>query len=164
MKRRLTSTITVAVLLLAFGAAEGVDGLSADPAAPTFAPDTVTVELSPKNDSGVSGEAHLVHGDSLLHVGLTATGLEAGNEYPAHIHQGSCSGGGGVVAGVGPLAATSSGEAETNTGVPLTTLMEARKEGDGEHAFFLQIHLPDGTPAACGDVEHEKEETEQGAR
>lgn len=161
MKRRITSAVTVAVLLLAFGVAEGVDDLSAEPAGPTFAPDTVTVDLVPKNDSGISGEAHLVHGDSLLHVGLTATGLEAGSEYPAHIHQGSCSSGGGVVAGIGPLAATSNGEAGTNTGVPLSTLMEANEEGDGEHAFFLQIHLPDGTPAACGDVEHEKEEKEE---
>lgn len=157
MNRRLTSTVTVAILLVAFGVAESVDGLSAEPAGPALSPDTVTVELAPKNDSGISGEAHLVHGDSLLHVGVAATGLEAGSEYPAHIHRGSCSRGGGVVAGIGPVVGTASDTAGANAEVPLSTLMEAKEENDGEHAFFLQLHLPDGTPAACGDVEHGQE-------
>ena len=114
--------------MIALGIATTADRAEGNPDGSAVAPDTVTGELTPKNDSGISGMAQLVHGDSLLHVGLTTTGLEAGEEYPAHVHQGTYESGGGVVTGVGPVtkpsaehevgeatAATRTGRSEART-------------------------------------------------
>lgn len=104
----------------------------------------VDLSLSPKNQSGVSGRARLhQHGDS-LHVSLRLTGLDPGASYPAHVHHGTCQTGGGVAVGLNAVSGRDS------TGTSSTTFLASTVSPDS--AYFLQAHLPEGTPAACGDV------------
>lgn len=136
------------------GAPDAPDGVPLDrPSA-----DTTMVELSSKNDSGIRARARLVRGEDQLRVAVAAVGLDAGEEYPAHIHQGTCEEGGGVAAGLEPVQRESE-EDDAGTSVstvPMEELKEAKEKAESEHpSFFLQIHLPDGTPAACGDIEKE---------
>ncbi len=105
--------------------------------------DSFQVTLGPKNQSGIEGTATIRHMADTVHVTVSLTGLTSGNSYPAHIHQGTCQEGGGVAAGLTAVeAADGSGSSETQ--VPASELSM-----DASH--FLQAHLPDGTPAACGD-------------
>ena len=51
---------------------------------------TIVLTLDPQNRSGVGGTATLVrHGDT-TEVQLALTGNKPGEQYPAHIHQGTC--------------------------------------------------------------------------
>lgn len=104
----------------------------------------VEVMLSPKNQSGIAGSATLRHRADTLRVSLRLTGLEGGNSYPAHIHQGTCQKGGGVAAGLTSVTA------QDSTGTSETRIPASKLTMDG--SYFVQAHLPDGTPAACGDL------------
>lgn len=106
--------------------------------------DSVRVTLAPKNESGVKGTATIRQPADTVHVTVSLTGLSSGSSYPAHIHEGTCQGGGGVAAGLTPVKpADGSGSSETR--IPAASLsMDA--------SYFVQAHLPDGTPAACGDL------------
>ena len=108
------------------------------------AADSVQVALAPKNESGIQGSATIRHSADTVHVTIRLSGLTAGNSYPAHLHEGTCQGGGGVAAGLTSVkAADGSGSSETR--IPAADLsMDA--------SYFVQAHLPDGTPAACGDL------------
>lgn len=160
MIERFAPMAAIASLLMALGLPAAADAAPAAPDDPEATADTVTVRLSPKNDSGVRARARLVHGEQELSVALSAVGVEAGEEYPAHIHQGSCESGGGVVAAVGPVTRAEGAQAgQATSTVALDKLKQAKEKAEGEHPdFFLQVHLPDGTPAACGDIEKEKKE------
>lgn len=123
---------------------EAAEMQEADTARAGEAGEAVDVTLAPRNESGVEGRARLHHHGDTLHVTVRLTGLESGNDYPVHIHQGTCAEGGGVAAG---LTSVSAGEGTGNSesSVPADELsMDA--------SYFVQAHLPDGTPAACGDV------------
>lgn len=158
-------TLVLTAFLVAFGLpAAAVAAPAGAPDAPDRVPldrpsaDTTMVELSPKNDTGIRARARLVHGEDQLRVAVAAVGIDAGEEYPAHIHQGTCDEGGGVAAGLEPVQKESEDDdAGTSVStVSMETLKEAKEEAESEHpSFFLQIHLPDGTPAACGDIEKE---------
>lgn len=103
-----------------------------------------SVALTPKNQSGIRGEAVVaLRGDS-IRVRLSLTGLEAGTSYPAHVHKGTCRAGGGVA------TALTSVTARDSTGTSATTFAATAVSPDS--AYYLQAHLSDGTPAACGDV------------
>ena len=104
----------------------------------------VSVTLSPKNESGIRGRALLARQGDSIRVRLTLSGLEPGTSYPAHVHEGTCQAGGGVATALAGVAA------EDTTGASTTTFAASAVSPDG--AYFLQAHLPDGTPAACGDV------------
>lgn len=137
----------------------------------------VTVTLESKNDSGITGTAVLAaapeaESPDAHTVTLELSGLEAGQTYPAHIHGGTCDEGGGVVAALESVAAEAEMASATTTITPDQLAMGetadeptemAAEEEEGEEAhgpLFIQVHLPDGTPAACGNVpmmEHEHE-------
>lgn len=166
MSKRFASTVTAASFLLALGVLATADAAAATPAAAadTVEADTITVELSPKAESGVRARARLVHDEDHVRVGIAARGIEVGDEYPAHIHRGTCEEGGGVVADVGPVtrSAEDGDVGQATATVPVEELKQAKEESEAEHpSFFLQIHLPDGTPAACGDVVKEEKEKEE---
>lgn len=79
-----------------------------------------------------------------VHVTVELGGLTSGESYPVHIHQGTCQEGGGVAVGLNAVEATDgSGSSETSFAAGDLSM-------DASH--FVQAHLPDGTPAACGDV------------
>lgn len=104
----------------------------------------VDVTLAPKNETGIDGEARLDHHGDSVHVSLRLRGLDSGASYPAHIHRGSCQEGGGVAAGLTSVSpADGAGTSETTVAAGQLSMDEN---------YFLQAHLPDGTPAACGDV------------
>lgn len=108
------------------------------------AADSVRVTLAPRNQSGIEGTATVRHMADTVHVTVSLTGLTAGNSYPAHIHQGTCQGGGGVAAGL------TSVKAGDGSGMSQTRIPAAKLSMDA--SYFVQAHLPDGTPAACGDL------------
>lgn len=108
------------------------------------AADSVQITLAPKNESGIEGTATIRHMADTVHVTVRLSGLTSGNSYPAHIHQGTCQEGGGVAAGLTSVKAAD-GSGGSQTRIPASKLsMDA--------SYFVQAHLPDGTPAACGDV------------
>lgn len=106
-----------------------------------------SVTLVPKNESGVNGTAMLRESGDSLRVDVRLAGLTSGESYPVHIHQGTCQEGGGVAAGLNDVAAADS------TGSSTTSVAKSALDADRRH--FVQAHLPDGTPAACGDVPSE---------
>lgn len=104
----------------------------------------VQISLAPRNESGIEGTATIQRGADTVHVSVSLMGLESGNSYPAHVHEGSCQEGGGVAAGLTSVEA-GNGEGSSETRIPAGEL-----SADG--SYFVQAHLPDGTPAACGNV------------
>lgn len=104
----------------------------------------VQISLAPRNESGIEGTATIRRGADSVRVSVSLMGLESGNSYPAHVHEGSCQEGGGVAAGLTSVEAQD-GEGSSETRIPASEL-----SADG--SYFVQAHLPDGTPAACGNV------------
>jgi hypothetical protein len=116
-----------------------------------------TAALAPKNESGITGSVVLTeHGDSVT-VAVMIDGGTPGTSYPSHIHAGSCDQPGGVAA---PLAGVtvgpdSSGMATTTVAASVIEAEEAGGAEDAEEddgAWLVQVHLPGGTPAACGEI------------
>lgn len=108
------------------------------------AADSVRVTLAPKNESGIEGTATIRRGADTVRVRVRLTGLTSGNSYPAHIHRGTCQKGGGVAAGLTAVKA-GDGSGTSRTRIPASKLEMGA-------SYFVQAHLPDGTPAACGDL------------
>jgi hypothetical protein len=105
-----------------------------------------SISLSPKNDSGITGTAEVsAAGSDSVQVKVSLKGIEQGKEYPTHIHHGSCATEGPVAQ---PLNSVT-GMADS-TGTSTTTVAHALFMPDS--SYFVQSHLPDGTPAACGDI------------
>ena len=138
--------------LAACGEAGEMDEAPADTAAAETdtAADTAeargALQLEPKNESGITGEAYTeaAPGDSAVVV-LELEGLEEGTEYPAHVHSGRCETGGGVAAALNPVT----GDAE-GAGTSRTTVATAQFSDTLD--YYVQAHLPDGTPASCANV------------
>lgn len=122
---------------------EQAAGQAGDTAEAVASDAAVDVALAPKNQSGIEGTARIRHADT-VHVTVRLEGLSSGESYPVHIHQGTCQEGGGVAVGLTSVQATD------GTGSSETSVAAAELSMDASH--FVQAHLPDGTPAACGDV------------
>lgn len=104
-----------------------------------------TVPLASKNGSGITGTARLTpRGDSLA-VQVNLSGLTEGASYAAHVHEGSCESGGGVAVGLNAVTGRADGTGSSTKRIAAATLQASQ-------GYFVQAHLPDGTPAACGDV------------
>ncbi len=104
-----------------------------------------TATLAAKNNSGITGTASLTaNGDSTT-VSVTLNGGKADTEYPTHIHMGDCANPGDVVAPLTSVKVGADGSGTSTTVVPSAKL-------EGQAALLVQSHLPDGTPAACGDL------------
>lgn len=108
-------------------------------------PGAVTVSLSPKNDSGITGEAKIRRSGESIRVALLLRGLRPEGSYPAHIHKGTCKAGGGVATGLSSVSSNRSKMGTSQTTIDATALSP-------DSSYFLQAHLPDGTPAACGNI------------
>lgn len=106
-----------------------------------------TVDLTPKNDSGITGTAVIEEtagGDS-LRVSLTLNGLAEGNQYPAHIHTGTCQQTGGVAVGLTGVTGQAGGSGTSTSTVAADAL-------SADQSYYVQAHLPNGTPASCGNL------------
>lgn len=104
-----------------------------------------SASVSPKNDSGMQGHVMVSSGADELTIKLEVLGLKGDTEYPVHLHRGGCEGGGEVVAELNSPTVASVG-----LGSSLTSLSPDAMERD--RSYFVQLHRPDGTPAACADV------------
>lgn len=113
--------------------------------APQQGPVAVTVSLSTKNNSGLEGEAKLRRRGESFQVALLLQGLSPKGEYPAHIHEGTCQAGGGVATALAPVSSDGNKIGTSQSTVDATVLSP-------DTSYFLQAHLPNGTPAACGNV------------
>jgi LPXTG-motif cell wall-anchored protein len=110
--------------------------------ATTQAQQSVTINLSPQNDSGQTGTAVLTPDGAGTKVVLTLA--NAPGPHPAHIHTGSCPTPGAVVF---PLTSVTDGKSETTVAASIADIMKA------PHA--INIHKsPQEIPVytSCGNV------------
>lgn len=118
-------------------------------------------------------------------VTVSLSGATEGT-YPVHIHRGTCESGGGVATALTSITVEAGEQMASSTTVVTPEQLaaadpqgKARAKGEGEaeeemveagmgeeagdkmeHGpLFIQAHLPDGTPAACGNISHEGEDT-----
>src|SRR5215471_16275710 len=109
------------------------------------AQDTVTVTLSPENNSGISGTATLTAMGSQTQVVINVTGEPAGASEPDHIHTGQC---GPTLGGVKfPLKNVENGTSTTTVNTTLASL-----ETGG---FAINLHESAaniGHFIACGNI------------
>lgn len=108
----------------------------------TQAQQSVTIALSPQNDSGQSGTAVLTSEGAGTKVVITLS--NAPGPHPAHIHTGSCPNPGAVVY---PLTPVTNGRSETVVAASLSDILRA------PHA--INVHKsPQEIPVytACGNV------------
>lgn len=104
-----------------------------------------SASVSPKNESGMQGHVMVSAGSDSLTIKLEVLGLKGGTEYPAHLHSGTCEEGGDVLADLNPPTVASVGLGSSLTALSPDVMETGR-------SYFVQLHLPDGTPAACADV------------
>lgn len=104
-----------------------------------------TVSLAARNESGVTGTATVRAAGDFLEIEVNFQGLTEGESYPVHLHEGSCSAGGGVAAPIGEVTGGTDGTGSASTSI-------ARADLSVDATYFVQGHLPDGTPAVCGDA------------
>lgn len=125
-------------------AMEGGGAAAGDTAADTTR--ATTFELSTKGQTGITGTATVrPSGADSLEVRVELAGLDQGASYPAHVHEGTCSEGGPVGTPLNNVSGVAGGVGEGTT-------VLARSDLSAGQAYFVQVHLPDGTPAACGDL------------
>jgi hypothetical protein len=117
--------------------------------APPPTPAPVTVTLAAKNRSRITGTVVLTaKGDSTA-IEVTLNGGHSGTTYPSHIHFGHCDKPGGVVVPLTSVKVGANGSGTSTTMVATSTLDSAR----AQHGSLLeQSHLPNGRPAACGEI------------
>jgi hypothetical protein len=125
---------------------------AANAPAPSPAPAAVnsgtqaTIELATLNGSGITGEVSAVADGGTSTLTLKISGAPADSSVPGHIHYGRCAQPGNVTAPLTPIDVKKdgTGTSTTTVNIAMSTLM------DGGH--YVQVHKPDGTPAACGDL------------
>lgn len=135
---RATLAAAATVALVACGGGDG------EPARADDGNATRVVSFQALNESGMMGSLMLAPGGESMTVKVEVLGLQEGREYPAHLHTGSCREGGDVARELEALTVNTLGIGSSSTLVP-RSLTES-----GSH--FVQVHLPDGTPAACADL------------
>lgn len=181
----------VASLALLLGLASGTAAQEMEEKAEAEEKAEMTVTLEAKNESGITGKAEIARAAEAEkphahEITVNISGAAAGT-YPAHVHRGTCESGGGVATALTSITVEGAGSMASSTTVvtpdqlaaadPSEAEQQAETEGmveaglredeKREHGpLFIQVHLPDGTPAACGDVQHgskgEKQEKEGG--
>src|SRR3954464_141852 len=108
----------------------------------TQAQQSVTIALSPQNDSGQSGTAVLTSEGAGTKVVITLS--NAPGPHPAHIHSGSCPNPGAVVF---PLTSVTNGRSETTVAASIADILKS------PHA--INVHKsPQEIPfyTSCGNV------------
>lgn len=102
--------------------------------------------VSAKNESGMQGHVIVSAGSDALTIKLEVLGLKGGTQYPTHLHSGTCEEGGDVVAELNSPTVASVGLGSSLTELSPDTMQAGQP-------YFVQLHQPDGTPAACANVE-----------
>lgn len=148
MSTRSAATVLLTAASLAVLACSGGDSAQQEQASASESASgsQYSASVSSKNDSGMQGHVMVSAGSDSLTIKLEVLGLQGGTEYPAHLHSGTCEEGGEVVADLNSPTVASVG-----LGSSLTELSPDAMEAG--QSYFVQLHLPDGTPAACADVQ-----------
>lgn len=103
-----------------------------------------TVSLAAKGGSGISGDARLMPAGDSVRIAVSLTGLTEGQGYPAHVHTGSCSAGGGVDQPLSSVTGQAGGTGSSTTALAASVLADT--------SHFIQAHGSGGAPVACGDL------------
>ena len=108
-------------------------------------PEPLQADLTPVNESGVTGTASLTSRDGQLVVDLTLDGATEGERYVAHVHKGECGNDLGMAAAIGELTVTE-GRNRITGSVDGASL-------DPAQSHFVQAHRgADDKPVACGNL------------
>lgn len=130
------------------------------------------IDLSAKNESNVSGSATItpVSGE-MLRVQINLQGAEQGQQYPTHIHQGTCDEGGPVVLELDPVTPGQQTGMRDQQGQQGQAGQQGQQSQQGQtvstrelqsgQEYFLQTHAPDGQPVACGDIPQDALQNQQ---
>jgi len=104
------------------------------------------VQANAVDNSGVSGQVTLTASGEQTMVEMHLTGAPPNASLAAHIHSGTCENKGPAVAPLDTVRTDASGMGMNNAtaNIPFATA------NDGQH--FVQFHLPNGQPAACGNI------------
>jgi hypothetical protein len=105
-------------------------------------------DLIPINQSGVRGRATLSAEGDGGRAEVEGEGLEPGESYTAHVHEGRCADGGPVRLPLGRMTASTEGTGSLRTRVDADRLPAGA-------TLFIQVHAADDTPVACADIERE---------
>jgi hypothetical protein len=155
MRRRLTATGCLLVLLLGAAGCGGNDENGAAEAISTAAetvaqalPESVTVELAEENSSGQSGTATLTPNEDGTFDVEIALSQGPSEPQPAHIHEGSCPDVGEIAA---PLEDVVDGMSRTeNVRISLEDLTSADSPGYAVNVHKSASELDEYV--ACGDI------------
>ncbi|HKY60527.1 MAG TPA: CHRD domain-containing protein [Gemmatimonadota bacterium] len=110
------------------------------------------VGLEAKAESGITGTATVLPAADGVEIALDLNGLTAGQTYASHLHRGTCDNDGGVVAPLEDIVA------DGETARVTTTVGESMLDPSAG-SLFIQVHVADGTPVACGDIPAEADIT-----
>ncbi len=125
-------------------AAESTAAMAPPPPAP------VTANIEAKGNSGITGTVTLTKKGDSTQVVVTLNGARAGTKYPSHIHGGTCTKPGTVVAPLGDVAVGQNKSGTLTTMVPTSVLDSARTKFGG---IVEQSHLSRGMrPVACAEI------------
>ncbi len=113
-------------------------------------PAPVTANIEAKNNSGITGTVVLTKQGDSTRVAVTLNGARAGEKYPSHIHGGTCTTPGAVVAPLGDVAVGADKSGTITTMVSTSVLDSARMKFGG---VIEQSHLSRGMrPVACAEI------------
>lgn len=133
------------ILSLMFIVSAGCDAGNGGDAAPIGAAQVDAAEFAPVNRSDITGTVQLEEEDDQATITVALVGLEAGVEYPVHVHTGRCAAGGAVAVPLGQVTGEEDGRGQLTTRVALTALQ-------GDQHVFVQAHGPSGGAVACADL------------
>ena len=113
-------------------------------------PAPVTASITSKNNSGITGTVTLTKKGDSTEVAVTLNGGRPGTKYPSHIHGGTCTTPGAVVAPLGTVAVGADKSGSTTTMVLTSVLDSARMKLGG---LIEQSHMARGMkPVACAEI------------
>lgn len=143
VRTSLVSLVTLAALpvLAACGGDAGTPSARAGEASSSS---TFNVSLATVGESGVQGLVTVSPGQDSVILKMELMGLEGGTTYPAFLYRGTCDSPGERVRALERPTAGAIGIGSA------TTLVAGETLADGP--LHIQAHLPDETPAACGDL------------
>ena len=109
-----------------------------------------SADLSPRNNSGISGDAGAQSALAATGVTISIRGAAAGGQHPWHIHRGTCSAGGSVVGEASAYPVLTPGQdgtarAAATIGVPLS-------ENESYHVNVHRSPQEMGVIVACGQL------------
>jgi hypothetical protein len=112
-------------------------------------PTGITVEMSPRPASTISGEAMVEEVGTRTRITVRLVGSRAGVTHQGHVHTGTCASPAGVVQPLQPITADATGTGTTTTEVDIAPMSIQ----DGRHVIvYHEGGGQPGAPAACAEI------------